>query len=392
MCKRIVYFVVIFTQSLCVFAQTVVFGANNYVEYQVGTLPIILSVPHGGNLAPASIPKRACNNPVYTTDAYTVETALEIKKAFYDLTGCYPHIVLSHLKRSKLDPNRNIADGACGNNEAEIAWNEFHSFIDTARNSANQHYQFKTFFVDLHGHGNPIQRIELGYLLSDHELELSDNVLNTEKYLNYSSIRNLAVSNKNSYTHAHLLRGEKSFGSFLTNSGFPSVPSRQIPYPGTASNYFSGGFITANHTCYAKGVDINGLQMELNYSGIRDNAQNRAKFAKAFAQSMIDFLNTHFTMEWHSCKPLSSAIHKPEVKPLLYPNPVKAGESFVIKNLGGNFYQYHMYNFIGRIVKKGKPTSSIQTISTKDLLPGEYLIVFYNKQTRERQVFVFLVW
>ena len=45
--------------------------------------------------------------------------ALEIKNKLFELTGCYPHLIISHLKRSKLDPNRNLADGACGNAEAE---------------------------------------------------------------------------------------------------------------------------------------------------------------------------------------------------------------------------------------------------------------------------------
>ena len=59
-------------------------------------------------------------------------------------TGCYPHLIISNLKRTKLDPNRNLEDGACGNVEAETAWNEFHDFIEDARNAANLQYDDKT--------------------------------------------------------------------------------------------------------------------------------------------------------------------------------------------------------------------------------------------------------
>lgn len=274
------------------------FGSNNYIEYQVGTLPIVISVAHGGDLEPATIPNRTCNDPVFATDVFTIETALEIKNALYAQTGGYPHLIICHLKRNKLDCNRNIEDAACGNSEAETAWNEFHDFINIARISANQQYYNNTFFVDLHGHGNPIERIELGYLLYDDELELPDSILNTNQYINYSSIKNLALSNLNNYTHAELLRGSASFGTLLSNLSYPTVPSETIPYPGTTNNYFSGGYITANHTCYATGVNINGLQMELNYTGIRNSQSNRTQFANAFATALIDYLNIHFNINW----------------------------------------------------------------------------------------------
>jgi hypothetical protein len=192
----------LFIYSNNTFAQQTIFGNKNYIEYQAGNLPIVISVPHDGNLNPASIPDRTCNNPVYTTDAFSIETAEKIKVSLYQLTGCYPHIIICLLDRLKLDCNRNLAEGACGNAESIPAWNEFHSFIETAQNSANNTFNNKTFFIDLHGHGNPIQRIELGYLLYDDELELSDHILNTNQYLNLSSIKNLVLNNTNNYTHA----------------------------------------------------------------------------------------------------------------------------------------------------------------------------------------------
>lgn len=60
---------------------------------------------------PATIPDRICNDPVYATDAYTIETAMKIKAALYIATGCYPHIIICHLDRAKLDCNRNINEG-----------------------------------------------------------------------------------------------------------------------------------------------------------------------------------------------------------------------------------------------------------------------------------------
>lgn len=364
----------IFNLSPAASAQEIIYGTNEYVEYQVGTLPIVISVPHGGSLEPTSIPNRTCNDPVYATDAFTVETALEIKNHLYAATGCYPHIIISHLKRSKLDPNRNLADGACENAEAETAWTEFHGFIEVAQNAADLQFDENSFFVDLHGHGNPIQRIELGYLLYDDELELADAILNSTQYLNYSSIKNLALSNVNNYTHAQLLKGPYAFGTLLSNHSFPAVPSQDIPFPGTTTNYFSGGYITANHTCYASGVDVNGLQMELNYAGIRDTPFNRTQFAIAFADVAIEYMNTHFDMNWNACNQVSVEDFAPGNEVMLYPNPIERGELVQLNHLGKVTLPYSLYTVFGQLVKTGRVSPSGSILTTADLAAGVYVI------------------
>jgi hypothetical protein len=269
----------------------VVYGTNNYVEYRPGSLPLVISVPHGGSLTPSSIPDRTCNNPVLVTDANTIELAESIDSSLYAVTGCRPHMIICHLDRSKLDCNRNLADGACGNSDAETAWTEFYNFIEQAQNGE------KIFYIDLHGHGNPIQRIELGYLLYEDELEFSDATLNSSQYIAYSSLQHLVASNVNGQQHTDLLRGEFALGTLLANLGFPAVPSQQDPFPGIGSNYFSGGYNTANHTSYAIGNLIDGVQMECNYTGVRDSHQNRVDFADALSEALIQFFDHHTALQ-----------------------------------------------------------------------------------------------
>lgn len=355
------------------FAQDVIFGTNNYIEYQVGTLPLVISVPHGGDLEPATIPDRTCNDPVYATDAFTVETALEIKDALFSATGCYPHIIISHLDRAKLDPNRNVADGACENPEAVVAWTEFHDFIEDARDAVNLEYNGQTFFVDLHGHGNPIQRIELGYLLYDDELELSDNTLNTAQYINYSSIQNLVSNNVNNYTHAQLLRGPFAFGTFLSNHNYPAVPSESIPSPGTTTNYFSGGYITANHTCYNPSAPINGLQMELNYGNVRDTPANRLAFALAFTQSVVAYMNKHFNMNWGACQPLSVDESTDVERALIYPNPAAKGSLIHFALPDDLNYDYCIRNVFGQLITTGE-LNAHHTLPSDAFTLGVYMV------------------
>jgi hypothetical protein len=382
--RFILFFIVFAFAFASSFAQDVVFGAKQYIEYQVGTLPFVIAVAHGGDLEPANIPNRTCNNPVYTVDAFTIETALEIKQRLFAMTGCYPHLIISHLKRNKLDANRNLQEGACGNEEAIQAWQEFHNFIATARNTANQQFNNNTLFVDLHGHGNEIQRIELGYLLYDNELALPDNTLNTSQYVNFSSIKNLVANNINNYTHAQLLRGPFSFGTLLSKSNYPTVPSQDIPFPGTNTNYFSGGYITANHTSYRADVQINGFQMELNFSGIRNTSANRASFANAFAKTVVEFMNTHFNMVWQSCTPLSADVAGTNKLFTVSPNPAKSGDVLLLHLQEDKKYSYEIFTANGKRMVSGEVDKN-NTISLGVTDRGFYLLRVY--QPNDRVVF-----
>jgi hypothetical protein len=318
--QKILFWLVGFLYCSQGYAQ-IIYGANNYTAYHAGNLPIIISVPHGGSIVPASITDRTCNSAVTVTDENTIELAQQIDSAFVKVTGCHPYIVYCNLHRSKLDCNRNLADGACGNASAENAWNEFHNFIDTAQANAQSKFGGRAFYIDLHGHGNPIQRLELGYLLYDNELAFTDSTLNTNQYIGYSSIQNLVATNANGYSHAALLRGDYALGTLLGNAGYASVPSKQIPFPGTTTNYYSGGYNTANHTSYALGNTVNGVQIECNYTNVRDTYSNRKLFADSLVSVMQQFLNIHHQMNLQNCNTTALANIKDVNSIIISPNP-----------------------------------------------------------------------
>ena len=366
--------------TVCV-SQTL-YGTSNYVEYQIGNLPIIISVPHGGDLTPSSIPTRTCNNPETVTDAFTIETAEQIKAALFLATGCYPHIIICNLKRTKLDCNRNLADGACENSQAMTAWTEYHNYIAMAQNTANSQYNNKGIFIDLHGHGHTIQRIELGYLLSSSDLELSDTALNTSAYINQSSIKNLALNNINNYTHSQLLRGVNAFGTLLTNVGYPAVPSQQIPFPGSTNSYFSGGYTTANHTCYDPTVTTNGFQMELNYDGVRNSNSNRLLFADKFKNVVLEYLNIHTNVVLGSCTPLGINENN-DTELIIYPNPLKLGSQLFIKGASFNNLIYSVFNSLGQEITTGKVNDSNEIEINCTLNKGIYLVSIINVEGAE---------
>jgi hypothetical protein len=257
------------------------FGRNNYIEYVPGDLPVVISVPHGGALAPVAIPDRTVGTTV--TDSNTVELGRAVSAAFSTRSGRAPHLVIVHLRRTKLDANREVVEGAQGNADAIQAWNEYHAFIEQAMAAVRQR-SGTGFYVDLHGHGHAIPRLELGYLLTASTLNGNNAELDSGGAAFTSSLRLIAQSS--SLSSSALLRGPTSLGGLL-EPAVASVPSPSIPSPGT-DEYFNGGYSTSRHT-----TTLPGLQIECHFTGIRDSATSRASFSELLVRAIATFAQTH---------------------------------------------------------------------------------------------------
>jgi hypothetical protein len=355
-------------------AQQVVYGTKNYIEYHNGNLPIVISVPHDGSLTPDSIPDRTCNSPTIARDINTIDIAKMVKDSLYLLTGCYPHIIICNLKRTKIDCNRSIEDGACDNVEAKIAWKEFQTFIDTAQQSMLRKYGNKILYIDLHAHGHDSQRIELGYLLTAADYNRSDSVLNTASFIAKSSISNLVSNNIKKLSHAKLLRDSFAFGTMLGNYKYPSVPSMQIKIPDTFP-YFNGGYNTVQNTCAGGKKIVNGFQIELNYKNLRENSTQRGNFSKTLSLVILDYLKKHFDYSPNSCKSITNSI-QPDASTReisIYPQPIN-GHQLNLKNLHNDkLYGYIIYDIIGRKMSKGYVLNS-QIELPISLVKGTYFI------------------
>ena len=251
-------------------------GRNGYVEYIAGDIPLIISAPHGGTLAPPELPDRSGSGITTVRDGNTEELARTIGNVFQARTGARPHIVIMRLRRTKIDANRDVGEATQGHPLTGRAWVEWHSFIETAKQTVTAAHA-TGFYIDLHGHGHEIPRLELGYLIGRTALALSDAALDSPTYENQSSIRTLSQASPASFPE--LLRGTRSLGALFEAEGFPAVPSPASPNPGTAE-YFDGGYNTARHGSRAGGP-ISGVQVEANFTGVRDTQTNRERFATA---------------------------------------------------------------------------------------------------------------
>lgn len=349
-------FIIIFIWILCsvnTFAQFVpgntYYDSTGFVEYRAGNLPIIISAPHGGALEPDSIPDRDCSGCVTVQDAWTKPITEGLYDAFFEQTGCYPHVVINLLHRVKFDANRAIDDAADGNPTVEKAWRGYHALIDSAKNNVMLESS-RGLFLDIHGHAHQIQRIELGYLLSGAELRLSDNTLNTTEFIEESSIRTLVDDNLSANDHSTLLRGTESFGTLMTNKGFPSVPSQADPFPMEGEAYFSGGYNTVRHGSRDNLGGIDAIQIELNQE-IRFDETNRIMLIDSLTHTVNQYLNFHYNDLYleNFCN-LPSNILENEIQNelVIFPNPAIG---FFNLNTELINIEISIYNLLGQNLK-----------------------------------------
>ena len=261
-------------------------GRRNYIEYIPGELPVVLSAPHGGGLAPPEIPNRQGGTQV--TDKNTLDLTLKVRDALIELTGFGPHVVLAHLERAKMDPNREIQEAAEGNPFAERAWTEYHDFIRSARVTITTNGE--GMFFDMHGHGHPIPRIELGYLLTRDDLNQPDASINSLSYVLRSSIRE--IGRDSPIPFAEVVRGAVSFGGMLEAEGIPAIPSPENPMPGQ-DPYFTGGYSTREHGSLSDTELVSGIQLEHHFVGVRDSDANRRAYAAVLARVIRDYMLEH---------------------------------------------------------------------------------------------------
>ena len=207
-------------------AETPRVSASGFIRHWPGELPIVLSVPHDGAAKPADIPDRTSG--VTVRDSYATALGHALRDALRARFGKAPQLVVCELSRKKVDCNREIGEGAAGQPKAEQVWREYHACIDEAESAVLARSKHG-LYLDLHSHGHPKPRIEIGYLLKASELRLSDERLDADKSVAArSSIRWL--SQRTPAQFSELLRGETSLGGLFAATPRCPRPARSCSW------------------------------------------------------------------------------------------------------------------------------------------------------------------
>jgi N-formylglutamate amidohydrolase len=266
-----------------------------WIDVKEGNMPLIISAPHGGTLTPGAIPDRTCPNITTVRDRNTTELAFKMGEQLYEKYGVRPYIVSALITRRKIDLNRDLHPATCGDSTAMDLWHEYHDQIEAAIAEAVNEFG-KAIFIDVHGHGHSVQRLELGYLLSRSDLRNSyEDKSVAEELGSKSSFRNL-LNSRDDVSFYDLMFAEDAFGTLMERSDFPSVPSLYDPFPYPDEAYFTGGYNTRRYTSEDY-PNIFGMQIEANFSGVRDSDIHRMEFSKAFADAIMNMIHQYITEE-----------------------------------------------------------------------------------------------
>ena len=260
---------------------------NNYIRYYEGDIPLILSAPHGGEVAPSDIEDRSSG--VFDLDDYTLELTEDIIQEFHKQIGKIPYVVVGEISRKKVDLNRQRNE-AYEDEKAKIIYDEFHHLIQKSEKEVDTKFG-RGLYIDIHGQSHPKAHLEFGYLLLNDVLKLNDNQL--AEYHEKTSIKTLSKFSKESFLEQ--LKGPHSLGSLMCDEGYDSIPSTKIPFA-TDGNYFEGAYDTIRYGSL-QGGNISGIQIEFPNINIRDTKEHRHKCAKAFVKSIIKFMHIHFDID-----------------------------------------------------------------------------------------------
>lgn len=298
---------------------------HSAIDFYPGTMNIILSVPHDGNLK-SNLPKRPkgscrkvnstskkcyyqhpCPSPKFRLDTTNCQIshgrdvntrllALALRYEFYQLYQLTPFVIINRLERSKVDMNRFIDEGTFGARETMHAWMRYHFYLKHAREVILQHpynHAGKGMLFDLHSQDHDEGWTELGYMLTSRQLASQNYQLKSSSLAGYLT---------SLFDPKELIHGKKSLGHFLTNYGFAATPSPVYPAPPVES-YYEWGYTIEE---YGRHGNFSAIMIESPFHELL-NRTRLYVYAKSLASALHDYL-----IELELLEPLIS-LEMPEV-------------------------------------------------------------------------------
>ena len=127
---------------------------QKYIEFKKGSVPVILSCPHGGFLKPNFIPNKLRGSQLADKNKYFIT-----KKIIQELNKktIKPYYILSKIHRSKVDFNRPARAHDAYNHhsvEAKEIHNFYHQILEDFYEECISLYG-KSLVIDLHGFTKP---------------------------------------------------------------------------------------------------------------------------------------------------------------------------------------------------------------------------------------------
>jgi len=233
-----------------------------------GTLPIVLSAPHGGTLKIAGVDVRqgqgmATGPSGFFTgrDGGTSELAVAVAQALEKQTGKKPYMVVSKAHRKYLDPNR-PSEIAYEDSDAAPVYQRYHGNLQRYCQEVLQKYR-TGLLLDIHGQGSSSKTVYRGTGNGKTVVRLKERFGES----------------------AH--SGDQSFFGMLNRLGWQVYP---YPAYGKEQSGFTGGYIVQTHGSH-RPSGLDAIQLEFG-SEYRDK-ENRSKTADVLTQAIIEYMREY---------------------------------------------------------------------------------------------------
>ncbi|MGH8688947.1 MAG: N-formylglutamate amidohydrolase [Burkholderiales bacterium] len=244
-----------------------------------GTLPIILTAPHGGRLAVPGVPIRNVKDPALiaaskkwggvhdTSDFNTDVLATRIAAGIEKLTGHAPYLVVAKFKRKFIDANR-PAELAYAGPAAAPYYDLYHHTIREFIDEIRQTYP-AGLLLDIHGESKDASMLMRG------------------------------TSNGQTVTllvrraGAESITGHEGLFGQLEAQGFKVFPPNNLPVgQGTENGGYNGGYTTRTYGSQnADGIDAVQLEFGMNYrkkDQVDRSADEAARAIVAFYKAYLE--------------------------------------------------------------------------------------------------------
>jgi N-formylglutamate amidohydrolase len=235
------------------------YDPNDLVTSSPGSLPLILTAPHGGTETIGFISPRV--NGVTGRDTGTSELVEKVAGVIEARTGKKPYVVIARFSRKYLDANRAPAD-AMESQAALPAYERYHGRIAEFVEEVRAKYPDGALLVDVHGQDQEPSTIFRG----------------TRAGLTAKAL----VARHG----AAALQGEKSVTGLLEAKGYRVVPSTTAESLREDRRY-DGGYTVFTYGSQRPG-GIDAIQLEFG----RLYREQKASLADDLADALLEFMKT----------------------------------------------------------------------------------------------------
>jgi N-formylglutamate amidohydrolase len=192
------------------------------ITTQRGTIPIIISAPHGGTIRIPGSKDRTREGGVTVRDVNTADMALLVAQRITDKLGGKPYFVIAQFSRKDADANRS-EDEAVENDAARAHYRAYHKALADAVKECRQKHG-DALLIDLHGQ---VRRPEA----------LVRGTRNGKTCTALTKREGLDA-----------LTGPDSVFGQLKAAGYPIVPDADNPEDAAGKEtFFDGGYIVAHY-------------------------------------------------------------------------------------------------------------------------------------------------